>query len=100
MAAVTATQPQEAAREDAALRKSIELVLDELRQVGPGGGFDLSEEGRGMLLHRAVQGSLLGAVTFVVDRGAIRRPVGLLTDGVHALFTSRLWCFTVSNLAA
>jgi len=37
-------------RQVAALQKGIELVLDELRQVGA--GFDLSEEGRRVLLPR------------------------------------------------
>ncbi len=46
MPAVAAAQPQEA---NAALHESIELVLDELRQVGPGGGFGLGEEGGGVL---------------------------------------------------
>ena len=29
------------------------------------------------LLHQSIQRGLLGAVTFVVDRGTIRRPLGL-----------------------
>jgi hypothetical protein len=61
VSAVTAAQPQEAARPDAALQKSGELVLDELRQVHHGGGFDLGEEACGMLLYQAVQPSLFGA---------------------------------------
>jgi hypothetical protein len=46
--------------------------------------FGLSEERRGMLLHKAVQRGLFRAVAFVVDRGAIRRPLGLPADGLHA----------------
>jgi hypothetical protein len=46
--------------QDAALQEGVELVLDELRQVGSGGLFGMSEERRGMLLHQAVQRSLLG----------------------------------------
>ncbi len=65
--------------------------------VGSGGGLYFGEEGRGVLLHQAVQRGLLGAVTLVVNRGAIRHPTGLPTDGLHALLTSRLRCFTVSN---
>ena len=53
--AVCAAQPQESVGEDAAFEKSVELVLHELRQIRPGGGFGLGEEGRGMLLHQAVQ---------------------------------------------
>jgi hypothetical protein len=34
-----------------------------------------------MLLHQAVQRRLLGAVAFVVDRGAIASPLGLLRRG-------------------
>ena len=73
-------------------RKASNSALDVLRQVGRSGGLNLGEEGRGVLLHQAVQSGLLGAVTLVVDRGAIRHPVGLPTDGLHAMFTSRLWC--------
>ena len=36
-----------------------------------------------MLLHQAVQRGLLGAVAFVVDRGAIGSPLGLLRRGSH-----------------
>ena len=72
-------------------------LTDELRQIGPGSGFGLGEEARGVLLHQAVQRGLLGAVTLVVDRRAIRRPVRLLHRGLHALLMPRLWCFTVSN---
>ena len=58
--------------------------LDELRQVGAGCVFGLGEEGRGVLLNQAVQRGLLGAVAPVVNRGAIRRPLGLRADGLHA----------------
>ena len=59
---------------DAALQEGVELVLHELRQVSAGDGF--GEEGRGVLLHQAVQRGLLGAVALVVDRGTIGRPLG------------------------
>jgi hypothetical protein len=54
-AAVAAVQPQEAVRQDAAFEEGVELVLDELRQVGPCGRLGLREEGRGLLLHQAVK---------------------------------------------
>ena len=54
----------------------------------------IDKEGCGVLPHQAVQRGLLGAVAFVVDRGAIGRPAGLLHRGLHALLMSRLWCFT------
>ena len=92
VAAAATAQPQEAMRQDAALQKGVELVLHELRQVGSGGGFDLGEESRGVLLHQAVQRGLVGAVALVVDRGTIRRPAWLPNDGLHALLTSRRWC--------
>ena len=41
------------------------------------------------LLRQAVQRGLVGAATFVVDRGAIGRPLGLPGDGLHALLTFR-----------
>jgi len=52
VAAVAAVQSQEAVREDAALRERGELVVHELRQVGPGGRLGLGDEGRGVLLHQ------------------------------------------------
>ena len=99
VAAIATAQAQEAVRQDAALKKRVELVLDELRQAGAG-LLGLGEEGLSVLLHQAVQRGLLGTVALVLDRRAIRRPVGLPTDGLHALLTSRLWWFTVSDGAA
>ena len=71
-------------RQDAAFEESVELVFDELRQAGAGSVFGLGEEGCGVLLHQAVQRGLLWAVALVVDRGAIRRPLGLPANGLHA----------------
>ena len=71
-------------REDAALQERVELVLHELRQVYPGGRLCLGDEGRGVLLHQAVQCGLLRAVTLVVDWRAIRRPLGMPANGLHA----------------
>ena len=51
---VAAAQAQEAVGQDAAIEKGVKLVLDELRQVGAGSVFGLGEEGRSVLLHRAV----------------------------------------------
>jgi hypothetical protein len=48
-----------------------------------GGRLGIGEEGRGMLLHQAVQRGLLGVVAFVVILGAIQRPVGLPVEGSH-----------------
>ena len=42
------------------------------------------EAGR-VLLHQSVQGGLLGTVALAVERGAIRRPLGLPDNGVHGL---------------
>ena len=70
--------------QDAAFEEGVELVFDELRQVGAGSVFGLGEEGRGVLLYQAVERGLFRAVAFVVDQGAIRRPLGLLYRGLHA----------------
>ena len=70
--------------QDAALEERVELFLDELRQVGPSGRFCLGDESRGVLLYQAVQRGLFRAVALVVDWGAIRRPLGLPADGLHA----------------
>ncbi len=84
VAALAAAQPQEAVGQDAALEEGVELVLDEPRQLGPGAGLGVGDEAGRMLLHQAVQRGLLRAVALVVDRGAIRRPLGLPADGLHA----------------
>jgi len=76
VAAVAAAQAQEAVGQDAAFEEGVELVFDEMRQVGPGGHLCLGDEGSGVLLHQAVQRGLFRAVTLVMDRGAIRRPAG------------------------
>ena len=60
----------------------------QLRQIGTSDGVSLLEEGRGVLLQQAVQRGLLGAVALVVDRGAIRLPLGLPTTGLHARLQS------------
>ena len=75
-------------------RKASNSSLRVLRQSGADGSFGLREckEGRGVLLHQAVQRGLLGAVTLVVERAANGRPVGLPTGGLHALLMSKRWC--------
>ncbi len=83
MAAVAAAQAQESVGKDAAFEEGVELVFDELRLVGPGDHLCLGEEGRGVLLHQAVQLSLLRAVALAMDRGAIRRPLRLPANGLH-----------------
>jgi hypothetical protein len=83
VAALAAAQPQESVRQDAALEEGVELVLDEPRQVGTGAGLGAGNEAGRVLLHQAVQRGLLGAVAFVVERGAIRRPLGLPANGLH-----------------
>jgi len=52
MPAVTATQAQEAVRQDAAFEEGVELVLHKLRQVGAGCSLSLIEEDGGVLLHQ------------------------------------------------
>jgi hypothetical protein len=83
-AAVATAQAPEAVGQDAAFEEGVDLVLDELRQIGACSVFGPRTEGRGVLLHRAVQRGLFLAVSLVVDRGAIRRPLRLPADGLHA----------------
>ena len=83
VAAVAAAQPQQAVRQDAALEEGVELLLDESGQLGARAGFGLRNEAGRVLLHQAEQPSLLGAMAFVVNRGAIRCPLGLPADGLH-----------------
>lgn len=70
-------------RRDAALEEGVEPVLDKARQLGLGAGTDVRDEAARVLLHQAVQGGLLWAMAFVVERGAIGRPLGLLRRGLH-----------------
>jgi hypothetical protein len=65
-------------------RKAVELVFDEPGQFGPGAGLGVGDEGGCGLLNQAVWRALLEAVTFVVERGTIRRPLGLPADALHA----------------
>jgi hypothetical protein len=53
VAAVAAAQSQEAVGQDSAFEEGVELILDELRQVGASNVFGLGEEGCGVLLHEA-----------------------------------------------
>ena len=84
MLAITAAQPQEAEGLDAALQEGVELVLDELRQIGPGDGFGLGEGGRSVLQHQAVQRGLLRAVVLDGHGPAVGRPLGPPDDGSPA----------------
>lgn len=73
-------------RQDAALKEGVELVLDDSRQLGAGAGLGVRYEAGRVLLHQAVQRGLLGAVAFVVERGAVRRRPprkGLPAGGMH-----------------
>jgi hypothetical protein len=64
-------------------RCAVELVFDEPGQRRAGAGLGVGDEAGRVLLHQAVQRGLLGAVAFVVDRGAIGSPLGLLRRGSH-----------------
>ena len=70
-------------RQDAAIEKGIEFVFDEPGLLGDSAGLGVSDEAGGVLLHQAVQRGLFGMVAFVVDRGAIGSPLGLLRRGSH-----------------
>jgi ABC-type cobalamin transport system permease subunit len=83
VAALAAAQPQEAMRQDAALQEGFELVLDEPGQLGASAGLGVGDEAGRVLLYQAVQRSLFRTVAFVVDRGAIGSPLGLLRRGSH-----------------
>ena len=74
--AAAQAQAQEAVGRDAAFEEGVELVFDELRQVGAASVLGLGEEGRGVLLNQAVPRGLFRAVALVVNRGAARCPLG------------------------
>jgi len=83
MAAFGAAPPQESVRHGAGLAAGVELVLDEPGQLRSGAGLGVSDEAGRVLLYQAVQGGLLGTMAFVVERGAIRCPLGRSADGWH-----------------
>ena len=81
-----ASKRMEAMGQHAAFEKGVEIVPHKLQQVGAGCGLSQLEEGRGVLPHRAMLRGLFGPVTFVVDRGAVRRPdrrIGPPADGLR-----------------
>jgi hypothetical protein len=84
LAAVATPQSQKSVGQDAAFEEGVEFVVHKLRQIGASGGLSLGDEGRSVLLHQTVKRGPLGAVTLVVDLGAIRCLPGLPTDGSHA----------------
>ena len=69
--------------QDTALAVGVELVLDEPRQLRSCAGLGVGDEVVRVLPHQAVQLCLLGAVAFVVERGAIGHPMGLLRRALH-----------------
>jgi hypothetical protein len=60
------------------------LGLDDLGQLTADAGLGVGDEAGSGLLHQALPRGLLGVVTFVVDRGAVRRPLGLPAEGWRA----------------
>jgi hypothetical protein len=74
---------QETVRHDAALQEGGELVRHELRQLGAHGCLGFGEEGRGVLLHQALQLGLFRAVPIAVKMGGIRRTLGLPANGSY-----------------
>lgn len=89
VATVASAQAQEAVGQDAALQEGVDFGFDEQRQVSACSVFGLRDEGRGVLLQQAVQRGLLRAVAPVLNRGAVRRTLGLPADGLHARLQRR-----------
>lgn len=83
MTAIATAQPQQAVRQDGALKEGTERVADEARQFTAGAGSGVGNEAGHMLLHQTVQRGLLRAVALAVNRGAIGCTLGLPADGLH-----------------
>jgi hypothetical protein len=82
VAAVAAAESQETVGQNAAFEEGVELVLEELRQVGAGSVFGLGKEGRGVLLHQAVERGLFRWRQLLpADKSVLR----LLADGTATL---------------
>lgn len=70
--------------QDTGFEEGVELALDESQQFGTRAGFGAGDETGCVLLHQPVQHGLLRELALVVDRSAIRCPLGLPADGLHA----------------
>ena len=81
--AFSAPQPEKVVGQDAALKVGVELVFDESRELGASAGLGVGDEAGCVLVHQAVQRSLLWAVAFVAEWGATGRPLGPLRGGFH-----------------
>ena len=53
------------------------------QQLRSGAGVGAGDEAGRMLPHQPVKGGLLGAMALVVDRSAVRHPLGLSAEGLH-----------------
>ena len=71
VAVVAAAQAQETVGEGGAFEERVELVLDELQQVGAGSVFGLGEESRRVLLHRIGLMDALAHRAFVIGLEAL-----------------------------
>ena len=64
-----------------------QFIIGELERIEKGAKgprlLDVGDEPRRVLLYQPLQVGLLGAVAFVVERGAIGLPLGLPADGLH-----------------
>ena len=64
-------------------RKESNSSLMNRGQLRPAAGFGVGDEAARVLPHQAGTRLTLRAVALVVDRGVVRRPPGLSTDGLH-----------------
>ena len=84
VAAHATVQPQAPVRQDAAFEEGVEPVFSEPRKLTSGAGLGVRDDDDCVLLHEAVQHGLLGSVAFVVEPGAIGRPLNLPNNGLHS----------------
>lgn len=84
VAAVATAHPQEAASPDAALEEGVKRVFDYVRQVGAGSVAGMAKKVAACCGTRRCSVVCSAPVALVVNRGAIRRLLGLPANGLHA----------------
>ena len=85
MGTVCAAKTQETVGQNPAFKKSIKLVLDELRKARARCRLHLGKERSRMLLHESIKRALFRAMPLVMDSRATMRLEGLLTKSSQAL---------------
>ena len=80
---VSTPQAQESMGQNAAFKKGIKFVLDELRKTATRCSFNLGKECGSMVLHEVIKSARFRAVALVMDARAVMRLEWLWTEGLQ-----------------